>query len=185
MNASSHTQMRFYPDSVQPYLYEPTRDRFDILSTADGRGEAVVSLAHFKPGDTVFVFSGIVVPEITLFTLQLAEGAHVHDPFFMGKVLHSCEPNCRVVMNERRFIAAQDIAPGDYITMDYNSTEDRLFRGFQCRCGSHTCQGMIRGSKVGADDPMLPIHEEAIEMIVAATHNATRQMVGKKPPRRV
>ncbi|MEQ8734237.1 MAG: SET domain-containing methyltransferase [Rhodospirillaceae bacterium] len=176
--------MRFYPDSVAPYLYEPTREKFDILTMGDGRGEAVVALAHFKPGDTVFVFAGVAVPDITLFTLQLSENTHIHDPFFMGKVLHSCAPNCRVVMTERRFIAVQDIAPGDCITMDYNSTEDRLFRGFQCRCGSPDCQGMIRGSKVSADDPLLPIHDEAMEQIIAATRKATKRMTngtGDKP----
>ena len=172
--------LRFYPDSIQSYLYEPTRDKFDILPTADGRGEAVVSLTHFEPGKTLFVFTGAVVPEITLFTLQLAENAHVHDPFFMGKVLHACSPNARVVMSERRFIAVDYIAPGDCITMDYNSTEDRLFRGFECRCGSPVCQGMIRGSKVDANDPLLPIHSEAMDQIMAATHQATKQMINGK-----
>lgn len=168
---------RFYPDTIPPYLFEPTHEKFDILNTADGRGEAVVSLAHFEPGETLFIFSGVVVPEITLFTLQLSETAHVHDPFFMGKVLHSCSPNARVVMTERRFIAVNYIAPGDCITMDYNSTEDRLFRGFECRCGSPNCQGTIRGSKVSADDPFMVVHEEAIEQIVAATQRATKRLL--------
>lgn len=172
---------RFYPDSISPYLFEPTRDKFDILKMGDGRGEAVVSLAHFAPGETLFIFSGIVVPKITLFTLQLSEAAHVHDPFFMGKVLHACTPNAHVIMSERRFIAATYIAPGDCITMDYNSTEDRLFRGFECRCGSPNCQGTIRGSKVEADDPYLEIHDEALEEILAASQLATMRMMNGEP----
>lgn len=169
--------LRFYPYSVQPYLYEPTRDKFDILPLSDGRGEAVVSLSRFVPGETVFVFSGVVVPDITLFTLQLNETAHIHDPFFMGKVLHACSPNTRVVMEERRFIAIDFIEPGDCITMDYNSTEDRLFRGFVCRCGSPVCQGTIRGSKVAADDPYLPIHDSEMDQVIAATALATEMLV--------
>lgn len=169
---------RFYPDTVKPYPFEPTRDRFDIVSTGNGRGEAVVSLVRFKPGETLFVFTGPVVPDITLFTLQLSEHQHVHDPFFMGKVLHSCSPNARVVMTERRFIAVDWIEPGDCITMDYESTEDRLFRGFMCRCGSPDCRGLVRGAKVHPEDPELPIYEEAIEQIVARTEQATAMMVG-------
>lgn len=171
-----NAQMRFYPDTITPYLYEPTRDKFDILPTADGRGEAVVSLASFEPGDTLFVFTGAVVSEITLFTLQLSKDAHVHDPFFMGKVLHSCSPNASVNMKERRFTAIDFINPGDCITMDYESTEDRLFRGFECRCGSPDCKGMIRGSKVAADDPLLPIHQEDLKRIYTRTEKATKKM---------
>ena len=43
---------------------------------------------------------------------------------------------------------------------------------------------MIRGSKVSADDPLLPIHDEAMEQIIAATYKATKRMTngtGDKP----
>lgn len=43
------------------------------------------------------------------------------------------------------------IVPGEYLTMDYETTEEELFREFTCCCGSDKCRGLIQGSpsKVG------------------------------------
>lgn len=139
--------MRFYPDALPSYTNEPTRDRFDIRFIGDGVGEGVVSLASFKEGDLIFVFTGFLLNEITQFTLQVnsAGDLHLHDPYFMGKVLHSCDPNASVDMSARTFRAVRDIAPGDFITMDYAQTEDRLFKPFQCGCGAANCRGFVTG----------------------------------------
>lgn len=137
--------MRFYPDSVPPYAYEPTSENFEIRQFDDGKGQGVVALRAFEPGEIVFRFTGFLVNEITQFSLQLGENMHIHDPFFMGKVLHSCDPNMVCDMKTRTYTAVRAIQPGECVTMDYASTEDFLFRSFQCSCGAPNCRGYVTG----------------------------------------
>ncbi|HPH01807.1 MAG TPA: SET domain-containing protein-lysine N-methyltransferase [Spirochaetota bacterium] len=137
---------RLYPDFIPPYANEPTSDKLQIVSTPE-KGEGVIALVPFKAGECVFVFTGALLSEQTLFTLQLQPGFYIHDPIVMGKVLHSCSPNTSCDMATRTFTAVKDIAPGDFITMDYETTEDVLFRPFHCACGAPECRGLIRGKK--------------------------------------
>ncbi|MCB1645728.1 MAG: hypothetical protein KDI36_09755 [Pseudomonadales bacterium] len=137
---------RFYPDTIPPFEYEPTRDRFSI--PADPRfGEGVVSLVPFSKGDIVFAFTGFFSAQVTQFSLQVRKDLHLHDPYFYGKILHSCQPNTRVYPGKRQFIAVRSIEPGQYVTMDYAQTEDFLFRTFECGCGSRRCRGFVTGKK--------------------------------------
>jgi hypothetical protein len=137
---------RFYPEEVPPFPYEPTKDKFQIITT-DGSGHGIIATQEFEPGDIVFKFTGDVLDEQTLFTLQIKPGSYVHDPYFMGKVLHSCEPNMVCDVAARTFIAVKPIKPFDFITMDYESTEDELYRSFNCCCGAAGCRGFISGRR--------------------------------------
>lgn len=137
---------RLYPDFIPPFVNEPTSDKFKIISTPE-KGEGVIALVPFKKGECVFTFTGVLLSEQTLYTLQFRPGFYVHDPIVMGKVLHSCAPNTSCDMETRTFTAVQDVEPGDLITMDYETTEDVLFRPFRCSCGAENCKGLIRGKK--------------------------------------
>ncbi len=138
---------RFYPESIPSFEHEPTRDRFRIKQFKNGEGEGVVSLTSFEPGDIVFALTGSVSTEVTQFSLQLEENQHLHDPYFYGKILHSCDPNCHVDVANRRFIATRSIKKGDLVTMDYAQTEDFLFKSFPCSCGVVNCRGIVLGRK--------------------------------------
>ncbi|MCI0709197.1 MAG: SET domain-containing protein-lysine N-methyltransferase [Chloroflexi bacterium] len=138
---------RFYPDELPPFPNEPTRDRFEIVRGDDMVGEGVRSRATFLPGEIVFQFTGFYVSEITQFSLQVHSGLHLHDPYFMGKILHSCDPNTVVNMDQRRFIAVKPIEAGDFVTMDYAQTEDYLFKTFMCNCDAPNCRGLVTGRK--------------------------------------
>lgn len=140
--------MRFYPDFMPPFEYEPTSDRFAIQAVDGGRGQGVVALVPFQPGDIVFRFTGFFSSEITQFSLQYVPGLHLHDPFFMGKVLHSCSPNTWCDMTTRTYTAVRAIAPGECVTMDYEQTEDVLYRAFHCSCGAPNCRDLIQGRLV-------------------------------------
>lgn len=135
--------MRFYPAELPPFAHEPTRDRFAIRRFDDRVGEGVVALTEFEAGAIVFAFTGFVVAAPTKYTLQVTPDLHLHDPYFMGKVLHHCDPNCTVDMSRRTFVALRPIRAGDAVTMDYGETEDRLHRGFDCHCGAPNCRGRI------------------------------------------
>jgi hypothetical protein len=132
---------RFYPDAVPTFPHEPTQDRFAIRPIGRDVGEGVVALVPFQPGEVVFRFTGFFSSEITLFTLQVEPGHYLHDPYFMGKVLHRCDANCDVDMRTRTFTARRPIAAGDWVTMNYEQTEDRLHRSFVCVCGAVPCNG--------------------------------------------
>jgi hypothetical protein len=136
---------RFYPEAMPTYDYEPTSDKFAINFVDDGVGQGVVTLVPFKKGDIIFRFTGFFSAEITQFTLRVSDNLHLHDPFFMGKVLHSCDPNASVDMQTRTFTATKDIEAGEFVTMDYAQTEERLFKPFYCSCGSVNCRGYVTG----------------------------------------
>ena len=138
---------RYYSHICPPFAHEPTRDRVKVITTEDGKGEGLQALRSFHAGEIVFTFTGTVVSEQTLYTLQIEPGKYLSDPLVMGKVLHSCAPNMHCDMRTLTFTALRDIAPGDMRTMDYESTEDELFRPFLCGCGAANCRGWIRGRK--------------------------------------
>lgn len=141
----SAKQLRYY-SHTPAYPNEPTRDRFSVIHN-DVVGDGVIALVDFNPGDVVFTFSGQILPYQTLFTLQIAPGKYIEDPLVMGKVLHSCDPNMVCSMEHLTFWACRPIKAGEYLSMDYESTEDELFRSFTCCCGSTHCRGEIRGRR--------------------------------------
>ncbi len=144
-NASSP---RYYADISQPFAYEPTRERIRVIRTHDGKGDGLQAVTDFQQGDIVFSFTGPVMTEQTLYTLQIEPGKYLSDPLVMGKVLHACDPNMECDMRTLTFTARRDIAAGEMLTMDYETTEDELFRPFFCGCGAASCRGWIRGRAV-------------------------------------
>ncbi|GEM_PF-1231799 len=136
--------LRFYQHLCPPFPHEPTRDNFAVVRT-DAVGEGLIALVDFAPGDIVFTFAGTVLPHQTLFTLQIEPGKYLEDPLVMGKVLHSCDPNMVCNMDHLTFWAVKPIRANDYLFMDYETTEDKLFRHFECCCGAPDCRGQIRG----------------------------------------
>lgn len=147
ISEASTLTMRFYPDCLPPFANEPTRERFCIDRVGDSVGEGVRTLVDFEAGDVLFAFTGFYTSEISQFSLQYREGLHLHDPYFMGKVLHSCDANASCDMERRVFTALRPIKAGEFITMDYAETEDVLFRTFPCECGAANCRGIVKGRK--------------------------------------
>lgn len=139
--------LRFYPDYLPAFPFEPTRERFHIGYENDHLGEGVRALVPFSCGEIVFACTGFVSSEVTQFSLQLSPGLHLHDPYFYGKILHSCDPNTHVDVVTRQFKAVHPIQPGDFVTMDYAQTEDYLFRNFPCACGAVNCRREVLGRK--------------------------------------
>lgn len=138
---------RFYDGLCEPYPYEPTTDRFAVIHSEDV-GLGLIALQRLAKGDTLFKFYGPTLNHQTLFTLQKAPGIYIEDSLVMGRVLHSCDPNMLCDMTNQTFTALKAIAAGDYLTMDYETTEDELFRSFECQCGSSNCRGHIKGRAI-------------------------------------
>jgi len=136
---------RFYPDHLPVIPNEPCWEDFCVLDVDDKRGQGVLVLREFSQGSVLFRMNGTLKTEMTLHSLQMGPGLHLDDPYFAGKVLHSCEPNSWLDTETRLYIATRDIAAGELLTMDYDETEDILFRAFPCCCGSDRCRGTIGG----------------------------------------
>ena len=122
-------EKRFYKNVCDPFENEPTRDKFEIIET-DDKGRGVISLIEFKPGDIVFAFAGQEVDKQSLMTLQIQPERYLLDDIIMGRILHSCDPNMSCDMQEKKFTCVKTIHPHDFLTMDYETTEDELFRNF-------------------------------------------------------
>jgi hypothetical protein len=143
--------MRIYPSELPLVSLEPQAEDFRVMEVDSQCGQGVRALRDFHSGDTLFRMNGTLTNELTLHTLQLGPDLHMDDPYFAGKVLHSCNPNSRLDVETRLFIATRAIAAGDLLTMDYDLTEDVLFRAFPCCCGEANCRGQIAGRQLALE----------------------------------
>lgn len=114
-------------------------------------GLGVRTLTGHRAGEVIDRFAGMVVPHIVQHSLQLTEDSHISQTRFVGFLAHGCAPNSRLDMEQRELIAQEDIPPGDWLTIDYAATEDRLFRQFACVCGAPGCRRWITGRKERPD----------------------------------
>ncbi|MGO4310561.1 SET domain-containing protein-lysine N-methyltransferase [Pseudomonas sp. KB_15] len=135
-----------YPFVALPvHLGFPSLDDFEILTNDKGTAKAAVALREFPRISRICRVSGHLLPYRCRNTRQLAPGVHVYDPRFCGLLRHSCDPNVFLDMSELWLWALKDIQKGDWLSMDYAATEDKLLRQFACRCGSYNCRGWITG----------------------------------------
>jgi len=138
---------RFYPIEVPVFDYEPLKTFFQIVKSPEAINEGIISLISLNVEDIAFRWTGWFLTKQTLHSLQHKEGIYIHDPFFSGKLLHSCDPNLKLDMNTLTAIVIKPIKVFDRLTCDYNDTEDVLYNTFNCSCGSENCRGWIAGKK--------------------------------------
>ena len=138
---------RFYPSYIPVLKHEPLKRHFIILESPEPINKGVVSKISFNTGDLVAQCTGFVLKFQTLHSLQHTNGIYYCDEFFAGYLLHSCDPNCRLDMNDFTLHAIKDIRPFDKVTIDYEATEDHLYNTFNCNCGSANCKGLIEGKR--------------------------------------
>ena len=135
-----------YPFAELPLqLGFPSLDDFEILTNTAGEPVAAMALREFSRMSRICRVSGHLLPYRCRHTRQLTPGVHVYDPRFCGLLRHSCNPNVYLELSDLWLWALQDIQRGDWLTMDYTVSEDKLLRQFACRCGSHNCRGWITG----------------------------------------
>jgi hypothetical protein len=109
---------------------------------------------HVCGGTGLFSIEGELTCVPTMYSVQVGRDLHIDMPegFVAEQVLdrfywrftnHSCEPNAFV--RDRDMVALTCIEPWQQITFDYNTTEYDMAEPFDCRCGSTSCLGEIRG----------------------------------------
>lgn len=141
----AETQL-FYPFEWIKTGY-PSPDKFEVCRDTEGRGHGVQTLVTHARGHLVGRIIGVLSSERKLHTLQVSETTHLYDPYFSGLLLHSCSPSVMLDMKRLEVFALRDIEVGEFLTMDYASTEDVLARQFSCVCHSPNCRHWITGSK--------------------------------------
>ncbi|HYW18819.1 MAG TPA: SET domain-containing methyltransferase [Nodularia sp. (in: cyanobacteria)] len=120
-----------------------------IEQTAKGRG--VFATQKFAQGETVVVGIPIEkVTERTIYSFQIDFDLHINLDEPAVVINHSCSPNTGVRNNQfggYDFVALEDIAAGEEITWDYETTEYESIAVLRCLCGSLSCRGQTLGFK--------------------------------------
>jgi|SRR5215217_5605323 len=108
-------------------------------------------------GSVIFHLKGSISTRANKYSVQLSRDKHIDFPpvrkpnddldYAWQYVNHSCDPNSYVNAGDLCFSALTNIREGEEITFNYLTTEYELATPFQCRCGSTTCFGFIRGYK--------------------------------------
>ena len=137
--------MHLYPFKIERPTGYPTRKDFFVSEAGDEKGFGLFTRRDFKRGEQMAMFTGEVLDEVRLHTLQITPSKHLHDPHFVGYLLHSCTPNVALDMKTLTMWALADIKAGETLTMDYTSTEDILYRQFPCLCQASNCRKWITG----------------------------------------
>lgn len=116
-------------------------------------GAGIITMRPFERGEIIGSFTGTVAPEIKQHTMQIDAINHIHDPYFIGYLLHNCDPNSVLDMHRRTAYCIKDIDAGKQVTIDYATTEDSLFLQFPCLCRAKNCRHWITGrnEKVSQD----------------------------------
>ncbi|MDM9382649.1 SET domain-containing protein-lysine N-methyltransferase [Chlorogloeopsis sp. ULAP01] len=108
-------------------------DRKTVANVAIKKGQVIKNIN--------FVFS-----LQNFLTVQVDFNQHILDEL-LAAMNHSCSPTSFVDLTNKQIIAERDIAVGEEITFFYPSTEWRMVRPFQCRCGSPKCITTISGAE--------------------------------------
>jgi len=138
---------KIYPPGMCVDDRLPTSDQFTVTSVNGKVGMGVKSKLRFERGALVSRFTGQLSNKVLQHTLQVSPDTHLHDPWFVGLLTHSCAPNSVLDMQRLEVLALSDIEPGELLTIDYATTEDVLHRQFACGCGSPACRKWITGRR--------------------------------------
>ncbi len=128
-------------------------------SCVSGRG--VFAASSLQAGELVAVWGGKVCtgaevarlakvyPHVETHAVCVCEGYFLTNEnlfeFDDSELLnHSCEPNVGV-QGQIVLVARRDIAAGEELTFDYDTTEIEQL-AFDCQCGTPSCRGRIDGS---------------------------------------
>jgi ornithine decarboxylase len=153
------TQTCIYPEdflnlcqfSEEEKAMFPKADSVQLQDFGD-YGFGLVAMRDFERGEVIGMFTGVVEPEVKQHSLQIDPLHHLHDPHFIGYLLHNCDPNSVLDMHQRKLYCVKDIRKGEQLTMDYASNEDYLFKQFPCLCDAKNCRLWITGRSEKVSD---------------------------------
>jgi hypothetical protein len=129
-------------------------DLLGVLVTHDCR--RLIAIRPIAAGKRIFTVEGRETPIPTRYSIQVGPSLHldqdgVHDAnevvrrYFWRYMDHACDP--ATLIRNRAVIARRDIAAGEAVTFNYNTTEYDMAEPFHCHCDSALCVGMVRGAR--------------------------------------
>lgn len=116
----------------------------------------LVAVRDIRAGERIFALVGRESRNATRYSIQVGPEMHldsddlgtdderVRERYWMY-LNHCCEPSAWV--KGLSVVALRDIAAGDGVTFDYNTTEWDMASPFDCGCGAASCVGTVRGYK--------------------------------------
>ncbi len=142
------------PSHASGTLLHCDSDLVGVLVTQDDR--RLVAIRPIAAGVHVLSITGREISVPTQYSVQVGASLHLDQAcarderdlvrrYFWRYLNHHCAPT--TVIRDRDVIALRDIAQGDGVTFDYNTTEYDMAEPFQCHCGSARCVGLVRGAR--------------------------------------
>jgi len=117
-------------------------------------GKCLIATAEISKGTAVMSFSGPILKEPTMHTIQTGVAQHLDVNNDLQYTAHSCAPNCSIrfllVSDQSGVVslnAIHNIQIGDILSFDYRTTEWDMQSPFECCCGSPNCAKKIQGMK--------------------------------------
>jgi len=118
------------------------------------KGLSLFSDWSFKKGERIIHLRGKAVER----SRANPEAVQIDDRHFLDTddyvpedfINHSCNPNTRIDILKRCFVALRDIPKNTELSFNYLTTEydmKKLGTDFVCRCGAKDCYGRIKGFK--------------------------------------
>lgn len=119
------------------------------IRAAGEKGQGVFTLRPFRQGETVVVGRRVgVYDQRTIYSIQVDWDVHVEMDEPAIRINHSDTPTTGVQDNAWGafdFVALRDIAAGEEITFDYETTESDLTESFQDCCPPRMGQTARKG----------------------------------------
>lgn len=120
--------------------------------TVEGKGRALIANKNFKNREIILPLKGIMrkCSESTPDAVQIDDDQFIDSDhrYVEDHINHGCDPSAKIDFETMYFVALRDLKKGEEITYNYLTTEYDLARDnvdFDCRCGSPSCFGRIKG----------------------------------------
>jgi len=131
--------------SSQNEIYPPSSFAIKQTDMCDQKGRGIFCVHPVSAGQ-VYHLKGQIVNKIKQHSLEISPNRHFLDMEFTGYLMHSCEPNAQLNMQNLTLKILCDIGIGEFVTIDYAYTERKLFRQFPCACRALNCRYWIKGN---------------------------------------
>lgn len=140
------TALKHHPSYLSPKL--------ELRTCQDKGGYGLFAIQPIKPGETLAVWGGIVVPFERLGEYSEYERVHglqVDDTLFFLPLTdndpsdyfnHSCNPNSGL-SGQIALVAMQTIAVDEEACFDYAMSDSNDYDEFECNCGAPNCRGKV------------------------------------------
>jgi hypothetical protein len=138
---------------------------------------SLLAAQNLRAGQHLFHVDGELTNRASRYSVQVGQALHIDlpsPPRILGFELirerhpwcflnHGCEPNAHI--KSREVFVLRDIAAGEQITFDYNTTEWEMAEAFRCHCGASGCRGEIRGYKFLSPEARARLGDAAAEYL--------------------